>query len=127
VAVTNQRRRNWIRTLFELAEENHISFQDQLRTSRKEASEAGFSGVITSMSGNGISTAFAGMTAADAEEAIGWIEDLFDKAVADLEGQGTTFSDPKTADEQTVIKNTMLLLTPQKVRTVYNDFSGMRP
>lgn len=79
------------------------------------------------MSGNGMASAFVGMSVSDAEESIGWIEDLYDKAVADLEGQGTTFADPRTTEEETSIKTTMLLLVPQRMSTVYNDFSCLRP
>ena len=119
MAATNQRKRNWIRTLYDLSVENHISFQSQLQQSRKEASEAGFAGTIQSFSGNGVSTSFAGMSAADAENLIGQIEDLHDKAVDDLESQSISSPD----DEQ--IRDAMLALTPQKVRVVYNDYSGL--
>lgn len=68
------------------------------------------------------------MTGAEAEEAIGWIEDLYSKAIADLEGQGVEFAEETTLAEMTQIRDTMLLLTPTgKVRTVYNDYSCMRP
>lgn len=123
MAVTNQRRRSWIRTLFELAEEDHITFRDRIKLERRNAAQAGFSGVIQSMSGNGISSAFVGMTVADAEDAIGWIEDLYSKAVDDLAGQTPAVSDPT----DTQIRDTMLALVPQRMATVRNDFSGLRP
>lgn len=123
MAVTNQRKRNWIRTLYDLSIENHISFQYQLAQSRQEASQSGFAGVIQSSSGNGISVSFVGMSQADAEDAIGEIEDLYDRAVDDLAGQTTPITEP--TDEQ--IRDTMLALTQRRVRNVYNDFSYLRP
>ena len=123
MAATNQRKRNWIRTLYDLAVENHISFQDQLAQSRREASQSGFAGVIQSSSGNGLSVSFVGMSQAGAEDAIGEIEDLYDRAVSDLENQSIPITSP--TDEQ--IRDTMLALTPRRVRGVYNDYSCLRP
>lgn len=124
MAISNQRKRNWIRTLYELSLENHISFQEQLARSRKEASEAGFAGVIQSTSGNGLTVSFSGLTPAEAEDALGSIEDLYDTAVDDLANQSTPVASP---DDET-IRDTMLLLVPKgRVTTVYNDFSAMRP
>lgn len=120
---TNQRKRNLIRTLYDLSLENHIPFQQQLQQSRKEASEAGISGIIQQQSGNGISTVFVGMSVADAEEAIGSVEDLYDTAVDDLAGRTPAIDSP--TDEQ--IRDTMLALVPKgRLHTVYPDYSCLQ-
>lgn len=123
MAVTNQRKRNWIRRLFDKSVEQGVSFADQLAAERNAAVDANLSGDISSFSGNGISSTFAssGMRPGDAETLIGEIEDLYATAVADLAGQTPAVSDPD--DEQ--IRDTMLDLT-RKVRRIYNDYSELR-
>jgi hypothetical protein len=124
VAFNNQRKRNWIRRLFDKAVEESVSFSDQIAAERNAAVDANIAGEFASISGNGVSSTFAqsGMSPGDAETLIGEIEDLYAKAVADLAGQTTPVEEPT----DTQIRDTMLLLIG-RVRTIYNDYSGMRP
>lgn len=125
MAFNNQRKRNWIRRLFDKSVEEHVSFADQIAAERNAAVDANISGEFASVSGNGVSSTFAqaGMSPGDAEELIGSIEDLYTKAVTDLANQSTPVESPT----DTQIRDTMLLLIGRKVTTLYNDFSGMRP
>lgn len=125
MAHSNQRRRNWIRRLYDKSIEEHVSFADQIKAERNAAVDQNLGGDLASVSGNGVSSTFAasGMSPGDAEELIGWIEDLYDRAVDDLAGQTPAVSEPTDAQ----ILATMLELTPRRISTIYNDFSGMRP
>lgn len=125
MAVTNQRKRNWIRRLFDKSVEQGVSFADQLAAERNAAVDANLSGDIGSFSGNGVSTTFAqsGMSPGEAEELVGSIEDLYAAAVSDLANQST----PITSPTDTQIRDVMLLLIGRKVTTLYNDYSGLRP
>lgn len=125
MAFSNQRKRNWIRRIFDKAIEEHVSFSDQIKAERNAAVDANIGGDIASVSGNGLSSTFAasGMSPGDAEELIGAIEDLYAAAISDLAGQTPAVSEPT----DTQILETMLLLTPRRIRTLYNDFSAMRP
>jgi hypothetical protein len=125
VGATNQRKRNWIRRIFDKSVEGSVSFEDQIKAERNAAVDGNIGGDLASVSGNGISSTFAasGMSPGDAEDLIGQIEDLYTKAVADLAAQDPAVDEP--TDVQ--IRDTMLLLTPKRVATVYNDYSEMRP
>jgi hypothetical protein len=125
VAASNQRKRNWIRRIFDKSVEAHISFLDQIKAERNAAVDANIAGEIASFSGNGISTVFSasGMSSSAAEDLIGEIEDLYAKALVDLSGRSTPITSP--TDEQTL--EAMLALTPRRVRSVHNDLSYLRP
>jgi hypothetical protein len=126
VAFNNQRKRNWIRRIFDKAVEEHVSFSDQIASERNAAVDANIAGEFASISGNGVSSTFAqaGMSPGDAETLIGEIEDLYTKAVTDLANQSTPVEEPS----DTQIRDTMLLIIGSgRITTVYNNFSGMRP